>query len=54
MIRIAGIRVGLKNISTGQTDTGTSLLVIHFCYGIKVERNLENMENLTVYGWGHI
>jgi hypothetical protein len=50
MIRIAEIRAGLRNISIGQPDTRTSLLVIQFFYGINAERNLENTANLTVYG----
>jgi hypothetical protein len=54
MIRIAEIRAGLRKLSIGQPDKGTSWLVIQFYYEIKAERNLENTANLTAYGWGHL
>jgi hypothetical protein len=54
MIRIVEIKVKLRKISTSQLGRGTSLLGIQFYYGIKADRNQENMASLTVCGWVHM
>jgi hypothetical protein len=50
IIRIAGIGLKLRKLLTGQPDTGTSLWVILFYYGIKAKRNRESTTSLTAYG----